>query len=186
MIRPSQMAGVAGYTNNTVSFAQLAAGQSIYVDLQGGHNAYINSGPQNDGSYTLEDAIANVPNVIGSSGGDVIIADNGIDRITGGAGGDQLYAGSGAGSQDTFVYNGWGDSNLVSGYDTIYGFKAGTDKIDLTALASDASHLVIRTSGASNSVYLERMPGSFNPNTDLAMNVNTTVHGGLHASDFIF
>jgi hypothetical protein len=74
----------------------------------------------------------------------------------------------------------------VAGYDTIYGFKTGTDKIDLSALSSDASHLVIQTSGTSNSVYLEATPGSFNANTDLAMNVVTATPGGLHNADFVF
>jgi hypothetical protein len=182
----SKMAGGSGFANNTLSFAATPSGQSVYVDLLNGHNAYVNSGSQTNGTYTLEDAISNVPNVIGSSGGDVIIADNGVDRITGGAGADQLYAGSGAGSQDTFVYTAYGDSNLVAGYDTIVGFKAGTDKIDFTALHSDASHLLIQTAGTSSSVYLEATPGNFNPNTDLAMNVLTSAPGGLHGSDFVF
>jgi autotransporter-associated beta strand protein len=179
----SQMASVSGFTNNTLSFAATPSGMSVYVDLLTGHNAYVNSGPQNNGSYMLEDSISNVPNVLGSSGGDVVIADAGIDRLQGAAGGDQLYAGSGF---DTFVYASQGDSNLVSGYDTLYGFKTGTDKIDLSALHSDASHLLIQTSGTANSVYLEATPGSFNPSTDLALNVYATTTGGLHASDFSF
>jgi hypothetical protein len=164
----SKMAGVSGFTNNTVSFAGVAAGKSIYVDLLEGHDAYINSGHQNDGTYTLEDAITDVPNVIGSSGGDVIIADNGTDRITGGAGADQLYAGSGF---DTFVYTDYGDSNLVSGYDTIYGFKTGTDKVDLSALHTDASHVLISSGSASTALYVEQTPGAFNAATDLAISV---------------
>ena len=40
--------------------------------------------------------------------------------------------------------------------------------------------------GTSNAVYLEMTPGSFNANTDLAMNVYTTVPGGLHVLDFMF
>jgi hypothetical protein len=42
------------------------------------------------------------------------------------------------------------------------------------------------TAGTSNSVYLEATPGNFNPNTDLAMVINTTAAGGVHASDFVF
>jgi Ca2+-binding RTX toxin-like protein len=179
----SKMASVLGFANNTLSFAGVASGKSVYVDLLAGHNAYVNSGPQNNGSYTLEDSIANVPNVIGSSGGDVIMADGGTDRLTGGAAADQLYAGPGA---DTFVYTAYGDSNLVSGYDTLYGFKAGIDEVDLSALHSDASHLLIETSGTTNSVYLEATPGSFNANTDLAMVINTAAAGGVHSSDFVF
>jgi beta-lactamase class A len=179
----SKMAGVSGYSNNTLSFATVAAGKSVYVDLLNGHNAYINIGPQNDGDYTLAASISGVPDVIGSSGGDVLIADNGINRITGGTGADQLYAGSGS---NTFVFLAYADSNLVAGYDAIYGFDAGIDKVDLSALHSDAGHLLIQTNGSSNSIYLEATPGTFNPSTDLAMVINTTAGGRLQTSDFIF
>jgi hypothetical protein len=182
----SKMTGVGGYTNNTLSFANASAG--VFVDLLSGHNAYIGSTPGGNwtGTGTYEDSISNVPNVSGSSFGDVIQADTGIDRITGGGKADQLYAGSGAGSQDTFVYTGYSDSNTVTGYDTIVGFKAGTDKIDLSAFNSNGAHLAISTAGTSNTVYLEQTPGTFNAATDLAMIVNTSAAGGVHASDFIF
>jgi Ca2+-binding RTX toxin-like protein len=147
-----------------------------------GHNGYLNSGANNDGAYTFEDSIANVPNVIGSGRGDIVQCDNGTDRITGG-GGDSLYAGSGA---DTFVYAAYGDSNLNTGYDTITGFKIGTDKIDLTAFHSDAAHLVISTAGTANTLYLEQTPGAFNAATDLAISINATTAAGLHASDIVF
>ena len=75
---------------------------------------------------------------------------------------------------------------VVSPANTIVGFKLGTDKIDLTAFHTDASHLALSSSGTSNTVYLEQTPGSFNPNTDLAMVVNATTTGGLKASDFVF
>jgi len=179
----SQMPGVAGFTNNTLSYADVAGGRSVYVDLLTGHNGYVNDGANNDGAYTLEDSIANVPNVIGSSGGDILIADNGTDRLQGGGGADALYAGGGA---DTFAYAAYADSNLVTGYDTIVGFKIGVDRIDLSALHTDATHLVISTAGTSNTVYVEQTPGTFNSATDLALVANTTTSGGLHASDFIF
>jgi microcystin-dependent protein len=179
----SKMAGVLGFTNNTLSYATVAAGKSVYVDLLNGHDGYLNSGAHNNGVYTFEDSIANVPNVIGSSGGDIIIADNGADRIQGGGGADALYAGGGA---DTFIYATYGDSNTVNGYDTIVGFKIGTDKIDLSALHTDAAHLLIDTVGTGNSLYVETTPGTFNANTDLALIVNTSAAGGLHASDFVF
>jgi hypothetical protein len=181
----SKVNGVPGFTNNVLSFSSSASG--AFVDLLNGHDAYV-AAPGNSwtGSGTYEDSIINVPNVIGSNFGDVIQADNGVDRITGGGGADQLYAGSGGGSQDTFVYTAYGDSNLDTGYDTIVGFKIGTDKIDLSAFHTDASHLALSNAGTSNTVYLEQTPGSFNANTDLAMVVNTTATGGLHASDFVF
>jgi hypothetical protein len=174
------------FTNNTITFASLSPSQSVYVDLLNGHNAYINSGPNQSGTYVYEDSIINVPNVIGSSSGDVIIADNGIDRIQGNGGADALYAGTGPSSQDTFVYTSYADSNLNTGYDTIVGFKLGIDKIDLSALFTDGSHLAISTAGTSNTLYIEVTPGTFNPATDLALIVNATTNLGLTAVDFIF
>ncbi len=182
----SAMVGVSGFTNNTISFDALNPSMSVYVDLLNGHNAYINSGPNLSGIYTYEDSIINVPNVIGSSSGDVIIADNGIDRIQGNAGADALYAGSGGSSQDTFVYSAYADSNLNTGYDTIVGFKLGVDKIDLSALHTDGSHLAISTAGTSNTLYVAVTPGTFNPATDLALIVNATTNTGLTAADFVF
>ena len=51
---------------------------------------------------------------------------------------------------------------------------------------TDASHLAISTAGTSNTLYVEQTAGTFNANTDLAMIVNTSAAGGLHASDFVF
>ncbi len=162
----SLMAGVTGYANNTISFAEMAVGRSVYVDLLNGHNAYVNDGANNNGAFTLEAAIANVPNVIGSSGGDVIIAGNDTSRIQGGGSADALYAGTGT---DTFVYANYLDSNLVTGYDTIVGFQIGVDKIDLSALGITTANLLIETSGTSNTIYVEHTPGTFNAATDLAL-----------------
>jgi hypothetical protein len=177
----SKMTDVAGYASNTLSFA--TASHGVYVDLLSGHDAYVGNTTDWSGSGVFEDSIVNVPNVIGSGHGDLIQADNGIDRVTGGTGADALYAGNG---QDTFVYNGYADSNLVSGYDTIVGFRLATDKIDLSAMHTNASHLAMSTAGTSNTLYVETTPGIFNSATDLALIVNTTTTGGLHASDFVF
>jgi hypothetical protein len=182
----SGMMGVAGFANNTLTFAAMAPSQSVYVDLLNGHNAFINSGPNQSGVYTYEDSIINVPNVIGSASGDIIIADNGIDRIAGDDGADSLTAGTGPSSQDSFVYNDYADSNLIMGYDTVLGFKVAADKIDLSAFHSDASHLVIQTAGFNNNVYLEVTPGSFNAATDLAISVVATVNTGLTTANFVF
>jgi predicted secreted protein len=171
---------------STLSFDTARAG--AFVDLLNGHDAYIGStiGGAWTGTGTCEDSTINVPNVVGSAFRDVIQADNGVDRITGGGRADSLYAGSGPASQDTFVYTGYSDSNTVTGYDTIVGFKIGTDKVDLSAMYTDASHLAISTGGTSNTLYVEQTPGTFNAATDLAMIVNTSKTGGLHASDFVF
>jgi Ca2+-binding RTX toxin-like protein len=92
----------------------------------------------------------------------------------------------GGASQDTFIYTAYGDSNTVTGYDTIVGFKLGVDKIDVSALSSNAAHLAISVAGTSNTVYLEQTAGTFNAATDLALIVNTTAAGGLKVSDFVF
>ena len=44
-------------------------------------------------------------------------------------------------------------------------FKLGIDKIDLAAMHTDASHLAISTNGASNTLYVEQTPGTFNAAT---------------------
>jgi hypothetical protein len=64
--------------------------------------------------------------------------------------------------------------------------KLGTDKIDLSVLHVNGANLAISTSGTSNTFYIEQTPGTLNSATDLAMIVNTSAAGGLHASDFIF
>jgi hypothetical protein len=177
----AQVAGFVGYANNTVSYAGATAG--VFVDLLNGHDAYIglNAGKGWSGPGRFEDSIANVPNVIGSQYADLLRADNAADRITGGGGADQLFAGGGP---DTFVYTAYGDSNTVTGYDTVAGFKLGSDKIDLTAFHSDATHLAISTSGTSNTVRLEHTVGVFNAATDLSVMVVTTTTGGLTAANF--
>jgi hypothetical protein len=191
----SKMAGVSGYTNNTISFAN-DGGKGVYVDLGVGHCAYISASGGWTGTGVFEDAIAqlppssplspaqsSVPNVIGSSVADTIQCDSSTDRITGGGGADALYAGGG---RDTFAYTSYGDSNLNTGYDTIVGFKIGTDLIDLSALHVNGTNLAISTNGKSNTLYIEQTPGMFNAATDLALIVNTTTSGGLHASNFVF
>ena len=77
------MAGV-GDTNNTLSFA---AAHGVCRSAGRSH-AYVSSGTNWTGAGTYEDSIVNVPNVIGSAQGDLLQADNGIDRLTGGAGAD--------------------------------------------------------------------------------------------------
>ena len=172
-----------GYENNSVDYAPVVgANRSVFVDLLNGHDAFV----INAGVYTYADSIVNVPNVLATAGADIIQCDNEVDRITGRASGDSLYAGSGSFSQVGFIYTGYSDSNTVTGYDTIVGFKIGVDKIDLSALHTDGSHLAISTAGTSNTLYVEQTAGTFNANTDLAMIVNTSTAGGLHASDFVF
>jgi Ca2+-binding RTX toxin-like protein len=107
-----------------------------------------------------------IENLTGGAGGDTLIGDGGANVLSGGAGADVLW---GMGGADSFVYASYDDSNLVSGYDTIADFVSGTSTLDLTAFASDASHVAIQTDGVSTSLYLEQVAGTFDSATDLAL-----------------
>ena len=189
--RLSKMADVAGYSNNTVSYASLAgSAESVYVDLLTG-NAYTcsdadaNGAPNSD--FTFEDYITNVPNVIGSSGHDVIICDDGVDQITSGSGGgDVMYAGAGGGSQDTFVYTHVTDSTQGN-EGVIHGFKVGVDEIDVSALNVPPTDIVLKYHGKGvSTVYVEQNPTlGFNSLTDLILSVHASTHTALTASSII-
>lgn len=87
----------------------------------------------------------------------------------------------------TFVFRAYGDSNLTTGYDTIVGFKLGSDEIDQSTLHVSADKVAIFSAGTSNTLYIEMNPAAgFNTSTDLALVVAATTAGGLKASDFVF
>ena len=66
--------------------------------------------------------------ITGTAGRDTLTGSAGDDRITGLAGADTLTGGAGA---DVFVFN-----DIRDGRDTITDFVAGTDKLDLKAIAN--------------------------------------------------
>jgi hypothetical protein len=185
----SQMTGVSGYTNNTVSYANLSSAyKSVDVNLLDG-DAYMcsiadaNGAPAAD--LTFEDYIQNVPNVIGSSGSDVIICDDGVDTITHGSGaGDVLYAG--AGSQDTFVYTAMNESPLAN-HDIIEGFKVGIDKLDFSRLDLPVADFFLSYGGSgSNTVYVEENPSKgFNSATDMIISVQASTSAALTYKDIV-
>jgi hypothetical protein len=187
----SEMAGVSGYTNNTVDYASLSSAyKSVDINLLNG-DAYMcsiadaNGAPAAD--LTFEDYLKNVPNVIGSSGSDVIICDDGVDRITHGSGaGDILYAGTGAGSQDTFVYTAINESPL-SNHDIIEGFKVGIDKLDFSQLDLPIADFLLSSGGSgSNTVYVEKNPSTgFNSATDMIVSVQASTSAALTYKDII-
>jgi Peptidase M10 serralysin C terminal len=187
----SQMAGVSGYTNNTVDYANLSSAyNSVDVNLLNG-DAYMcriskaSGAPTSD--LTFEDYLKNVPNVIGSSGSDVIICDNGVDTITHGSGaGDVLYAGAGAGSQDTFAYTALSESPL-SNHDIIEGFKVGIDKLDFSQLDLPIADFLLSYGGSgSNSVYVEKTPSTgFHSATDMIISVQASTSTALTYKDLI-
>jgi Ca2+-binding RTX toxin-like protein len=75
---------------------------------------------------------------IGSANADTLIGGSGNDTFIGGGGGDTM---TGGGGSDTFVFKATTDSQPGAGhFDTITDFTAGSDKIDLSAIAG-ASHV---------------------------------------------
>ncbi|KQP15541.1 hypothetical protein ASF26_17125 [Methylobacterium sp. Leaf93] len=72
--------------------------------------------------------------LVGGSGNDRIYAGKGSDTIEGGAGADKIFAGSG---EDTFLFQ------AGFGRDNVYGFKAGTDHFDVSALVSSFDQIRI-------------------------------------------
>ena len=190
--RLSKMSDVAGDQNNTLSYASLGGGaHSVFVNLLTGQAwtcSTPNANTAPEAALTFEDYIRNVPNVIGSSGADTLICDNGVDTITPGGAGTVMDAGVGAGSQDTFVFTSFASSTSTS-RDTINGFKAGVDMLDFSALDVTAANIVI-TQPASNhhisTVSVEQTAGTFDAATNLTLSVHTTTIGALTTGSIIF
>ena len=129
----------------------------VYADL-GVQAGYVGG--------VLVDQMNSIENLTGGSNADTLVGDGGANRLTGGGGADVLW---GHGGADVFVFSSYADSNLVTGYDTIGDFVSGVSKLDLRALATDASHVVIQSDGNSTSVYVEKNSGHFNAATDVAI-----------------
>ena len=104
--------------------------------------------------------------VIGSDGADIIqgtsvpdplVGEGGDDIITGGAGADAIAGGAG---RDVFRYVSQGDSNQTTGFDNLYDFNTGEDRIDLTALNA-RSISILRSDNGSSFIYAETAQGVF-------------------------
>jgi Ca2+-binding RTX toxin-like protein len=93
--------------------------------------------------------------LIGSNRADPILGNGGADILIGGGGADALAGGAGA---DTFVYRTTAESN-AAGYDNLFDFETGIDRIDLMAL-NTLSISVIRQDGSSF-VFGSNANGSF-------------------------
>jgi hypothetical protein len=190
----SKMSGVSGYANNTVSYGGLAASyKSVFVNLAGGY-AYMSTNAHavsaSPSQLTFEDYIQNTPNVIGSAGSDVVECDNGVDVITAGSankGGDVFYAGSGAASQDTFVFTSLQQSPLTNAA-AVEGFKIGVDKIDLSHLnmPSTADFGIVYGGNGDCSILVETNPAAgFNAATDMIISVAASTNATLTLKDLI-
>ena len=103
----------------------------------------------------------------GQAGRDILRGGSGADTLSGGAGNDQLVGGAGV---DVFVFDtpGWG-------YDQVFDFAPGTDRIDLRGSgASSLAALIVYEVGGSTVVQLGQ--------------ARIDLYGatGLAATDFIF
>jgi hypothetical protein len=189
----SQMAGVTGYANNSLNYSTMSSAyKSAYIDLLGGYtymSTVAHAVLSTPSQFVIEDFFQNVPNAVGSSGSDVIICDNGVDKITvgsGNTGGDVLYAGTGASSQDTFAFTSLSqspDANAAA----IEGFKVGTDKIDLSALGLPAADIGFVYAGSGyTSILVEKNPSAgFNLATDMLISVAASTSAAVSIKDII-
>jgi len=93
--------------------------------------------------FTINNASATgATTITGSSKNDTITASNYGDTITGGVGNDTLTGGTGA---DKFIF---AATSALNGSDTITGFTAGTDKIDLNAFETVGT--LVNVAGATD------------------------------------
>jgi hypothetical protein len=97
-----------------------------------------------------------------------------------------MVAGTGAGSQDTFVYTALTDSPLAH-HDVITGFKVGVDKIDLSALDMPLADILLSYGGNGGStIYVEKNPtAGFNASTDMILSVVASTSTALSYKDII-
>ncbi|HEV2815632.1 MAG TPA: calcium-binding protein [Allosphingosinicella sp.] len=105
------------------------------AQLGSGETLTINAGPLGNGGQVIFDGSAESDGnflFIGGALADTFLGGAGDDRIMGNGGADML---SGGGGSDTFVYGDAGESSST-GYDTLAGFTAGTDHIDLPGTVS--------------------------------------------------
>ena len=125
----------------------------------------------NGTKVTVNDANGKVRvNVVGGAGADVITAGKGNDTIAGGGGADKLNGGAG---KDTFVYKTVSDSKSTT-YDTITGFDALSDKIDMWFKVTGINTAV--TTGALNS--------GTNFDANLAAAIGSSKLAAHHAVEF--
>ncbi len=110
-----------GDGNDTVDFS--ASTEGVTVDLRMELKAVSGLG-----GYAQGDLLSGVENVIGSNFADVVIGDEGDNRINGGGGADTMTGGGGG---DTFVFlSGFGDDRIED-FDAAPG--DGHDLLDISA-----------------------------------------------------
>ncbi len=109
--------------------ANVAAGATLTIDasaLTSANGLIFNGSAETDGRFSIIGGAGN-DNLTGGQGNDIISAGGGNNYFTGGAGADHLIS---TGVHDRFIYDDVSDSTSTV-HDTITGFNATADKIDL-------------------------------------------------------
>ena len=172
---------LTGVNETSVSLVRSGASTFLFADtpngpmtigVDGDVNASDVSLAGTHGVYLLGDAGSNM--LIGGANADPISGGAGNDTITGGLGADSLWGGAGA---DVFKYSSAADSSL-NGYDTIWDFETGSDRIDLTGLNETSVSLV--RSGQSTFLFAETPNGALTIGVDAAVNAGDIVYQGSH------
>ena len=123
-----KLAGGHSYTL-TMSDGNVAAGGTLTIDaskLGGGDVLTFDGSAELDGAYVVKGGKGD-DHIIGGGGADKLLGGKGDDVLQGGNGADLLNGGKG---HDIFVYAAAGQSTSA-GFDTIDGFNAKQDKIDV-------------------------------------------------------
>ena len=115
--------------------------------------------------------------LFGGTGKDVLKGGAGDDILQGDTGRDVQYGGTGA---DTFVFTDASDSTNGSQADVIQDFEVGIDKIDLQALALDATAITI-VDGANTTVFIDIDDDGIDD-----MRIDLTNVSGVTSDDFLF
>jgi Ca2+-binding RTX toxin-like protein len=144
----------------TTNDATVASGQALTVTasaLASSNSLIFNGSAETNGKFVIT----------GGAGKDTLTGGKGADTITGGAGADKLNGGAGA---DKFVYKAISDSRSTT-YDTITGFDATSDKIDMWFAVTGINTAV--TSGALSS------GTTFNSDLGTAIGSHLTSHHAI-------
>ena len=152
--------------NIAITTSQTSGNDIIYGFI---NSDIIDGGLGNDTIY----GYSGNDKLFGNAGNDVIYGGTGHDLINGGLGADALRGENG---KDIFEYKSNLDSR-ASGFDTIYAFNVGIDKIDVSALGVTAASLVISSAGGS--LYNVK----HNASSDFLLKVESATI--LTASDFV-
>ncbi len=157
---------LTGTLPTSISVARIAGGGSVvFAETRtGAFQAFVQNANLNGtdfiytgsfGVFVIGSTEADV--IQGTNAPDPILGNGGDDVITGGGGADAIEGGAG---RDTFRYTALGDSNQTNGFDNLYDFTTGQDRIDLSLLNA-RSISILRSDNGSSFIYAETAQGVF-------------------------